>query len=390
MPQLCFFGVLALCLCSASSIFLPSPSCLMGDGVSGLTCPVPPFAPTPSSATFWAVDWALRNSTACMPELAGALNNISFSPAHHWGLASLDWAVGRGTWFHPAAPNTSTCEATSIANCRALKASGALTRCGIYRNIELALQWLESNRAVMYDPSKADWFLQFTDGEGHKNGTIYNQRRTEGDQFFIDYRNLDAVAYFANVTVSLLVENDIDLTFTDDAVGIPVEHPQLPALLRLSPAEVAHIQFATQAYGQYLATALAANGKTCWDCVSGLNLGPRPTQANCATLVRELCDPGGQGRSMFMGYSGGGNLNQTIAAFLITRPPMALLGSRWQDAEWSPLFEMDVGEPVGLCVEGPQGVFGRQWTRGRAELDCNTFQANLPFTLPKVLARRGV
>jgi hypothetical protein len=83
-----------------------------------------------------------------------------------------------------------------------------------------------------------------------------------------------------------------------------------------------------------------------------------------------------------MGYSGGGTLNQTIAAFLVTRPPMALLGSRWQDASWSPLFELDAGEPAGLCEEGPQGVFSRQWTQGRAALDCNTWEASLPFSVP--------
>ena len=363
---------------SAAPVF-PSPSCLMGDGVHGLTCP----PPTLDLNTSWVVDYSLRNSTACMPELSGALNNVSFAPAagHHWGLVSLDWAVGRGTWLNPAAPNASTCEATSIANCRALKASGAVARCSIYHNVELALQWLESNRAVMYDPEKADWFLQFTNGAGLKNGTIFNQRRAEGDQYFIDYRNPAAAAYFARAIVTLLVENDVDATFTDDRDGIPVEHPQLPALLRLSPAEVADIQFATQAFGQYLAVALAANGKTCWDCLAGLNLGPRPTRQNCAPLMRELCAPAAQGRSMFMGFSGGPDLNQTIAAFLITRPPVALLGSRWQDASWSPLFELDAGLPQALCEESPTtpGVFSRRWSKGVAQLDCNAWAADLPF-----------
>lgn len=349
---------------------------MMGDGINGLTCPVPVLGG-------WLVDYSLRNSTACMPELAGSLNNLSFAPApgHHWGLVSLDWAVGRGTWFNPAFPNESTCEATSIANCQALKASGAVTRCSIYHNVELALQWLESNRAVMYDAAKKDWFLQFTDGQGNKNGTIFNQRRAEGDQYFIDYRNADAAAYFARAIVTLLVDNDIDATFTDDRDGIPTEHPQLPALLRLSPAEVADIQFATQAFGQYLATALAANGKTCWDCLAGLNLGPSPTQGNCAPLLRQLCAPSAQGRSMFMHWSGGEALNQTLAAFLITRPPVALLGSRWQDAQWSPLFELDAGVPVGLCEEAAPGVFTRAWTRGVVKLDCQQWEADLPFAL---------
>jgi len=46
----------------------------------------------------------------------------------------------------------------------------------------------------VYDPSKSDWFLQYTDGQGHKNGTIFNQPRAEGDQFFIDWRNPDGEA----------------------------------------------------------------------------------------------------------------------------------------------------------------------------------------------------
>jgi hypothetical protein len=41
--------------------------------------------------------------------------------------------------------------------------------------MELALQALESQRAVMYDPTKKYFFLQYTDGAGNKNGTIYNE-----------------------------------------------------------------------------------------------------------------------------------------------------------------------------------------------------------------------
>lgn len=375
------FHVALLSLRSASSLILPSPSCLMGDGITGLTCTVPALPVNGTSG--WVVDWSLRNSTACMPELSGALNNISFTPEHHWGLASLDWSVGKGTWLNKTDLNSSTCQATSIANCRALKASGNLTRCFIYNNVELALQWLETSRSVMYDDSKKDWFLQYTDGNGHKTGEIYNEKRAEGDQFFIDYRNADAAAYFTRAILTTLIDNDIDGTFTDDRDGIPVEHPTLPATLRLSAQEVAEIQFATQAFGQYLSTALAANGKTCWDCLSGLNLGKRPVPGTeCAPLMRTLCDPGAQSRSMFMGFSGGaaqGDLNQTIAAFLVTRPPVAFLGSRWQDAAWEPLFDLDVGEPLGLCEETRPGVFTRAWSEGVASLDCNTWTAALPF-----------
>ena len=65
-----------------------------------------------------------------------------------------------------------------------LKEAGLASRCFIYHNMELALEWLESQRLVMYDDTKADYFLQYTDGQGNKNGTIYNEPREEGDQFF--------------------------------------------------------------------------------------------------------------------------------------------------------------------------------------------------------------
>ena len=53
--------------------------------------------------------------------------------------------------------------------------------------MELALEWEESQRKVMYDPSKADYFLQYN------NGTIYNEGIEFGDQFFWNYTNKEAV-----------------------------------------------------------------------------------------------------------------------------------------------------------------------------------------------------
>ena len=126
--------------------------------------------------------------------------------------------MARSVWFTGNTSNT-TCEATSREGCRRLKAAGKARMCFICawllgqaqltrrsapppfhpshaysahahslprtadHNMELALEWLESQRAVMYDPSKADLFLQYTDGHGHKTGKIYNEARAEGDQF---------------------------------------------------------------------------------------------------------------------------------------------------------------------------------------------------------------
>lgn len=55
------------------------------------------------------------------------------------------------------------------ANCAALKKAGKVRRCTIYHNMQLALQWLESNRAVM-DQAHIDagWYLRFP------NGSVYD------------------------------------------------------------------------------------------------------------------------------------------------------------------------------------------------------------------------
>ena len=57
-------------------------------------------------------------------------------------------------------------------------------------------------------------------------------------------------------------------------------------------------------------------------------------------------------------------VNQTLAAFLVTRPPIAFIGGRLDDQDWHPLFALDVGEPLGqaLCQETTDGVFSRRWT----------------------------
>jgi hypothetical protein len=147
-----------------TSLSLPSPTCAL----NGVPCPPPTWSPT----------WNLTQSTIIQPS-----SNSFFLPNHTFGLISLDWTVARSIWFQGNTKNT-TCEATSITGCKMLKDAGLTTRCFIYHNMELALEWLESQRLVMYDDTKADYFLQYTDGKGNKNGTIYNEARQEGDQFF--------------------------------------------------------------------------------------------------------------------------------------------------------------------------------------------------------------
>ena len=126
-----------------------------------IPCPVP-------KGWVEAANWNLTESTICQP--AGMASGPGyFVTPDPWGLVSLDWSVAQSHW-NPTGNNT----AVSVENCRLLKAQGVIKRCFIYHNLALSLEWLEWQREAMYDESKSDYFLQYTDGMGNKNGTIYN------------------------------------------------------------------------------------------------------------------------------------------------------------------------------------------------------------------------
>ena len=98
--------------------------------------------------------------------------------------------------------------------------------------------------------------------------------------------------------------------------------------------------------------------------------------------MRTMCAPAMQGAPLMTAMDNApDNANQTIAAFLITRPPYAYIGWGWEsdDRQWNDLFYLQAGEPTGLCVESPVGVFSRPWTLGTPQLDCNAYTAELPF-----------
>jgi hypothetical protein len=140
----------------------PPPHSMPDCAVNGTACPPPT----------WVPNWNLTQSTTIQPS-----GDTFFDPEHPWGLISLDWSVARGIWFAKGR-NKTNCEAVSTEGCRRLKTSGKAARCFIYHNMELALEWEETQRAVMYKADTADYFIQYTDGKGNKNGTIYNGSST--------------------------------------------------------------------------------------------------------------------------------------------------------------------------------------------------------------------
>ena len=56
----------------------------------------------------------------------------------------------------------------------------------------------------MDDPTKRDFFLQYTDGKGNKNGTIYAEDIVFGRQWFWDHTNPQAADYFVTSVVESL------------------------------------------------------------------------------------------------------------------------------------------------------------------------------------------
>jgi hypothetical protein len=154
------------------------------------SCPIP---------RGWEVDWSVVNSTALMSVVCSA---DEFKPVHRWGYVTLDWQTGWKRWVNQD-PRKATCEATSSANCMRLKQAGKVKRCGIYHNMELALEWLESERAVMDDAHiKQGWFLTYP------NGTVFDTKQhvatstVQMSQYIIDWRNADAADYFVGAIVN--------------------------------------------------------------------------------------------------------------------------------------------------------------------------------------------
>ena len=77
-----------------------------------------------------------------------------------------------------------------------MKAASPDVKVLVYRNCMYALQWLESERAVMYDSAHADFFLR------DKSGAIYNAPAKEGDQYLWNYSNPAAARYKMDVVIS--------------------------------------------------------------------------------------------------------------------------------------------------------------------------------------------
>ena len=339
-----------------------SPTCAL----NGTACPPPR----------WPPQWNLTLSTVCQPSTT---DYFLPPPAQPWGLISLDWSVASSVWQHPN-QSQSTCEETSVEGCRRIKKAFPGTRCFIYHNMELALQAFSTQRRVMYDSSKADYFIQYTDGMGHKNGTIYNEPGGPGDQYFWDFRLDEVKHYYVSSVLSTLVDDAVDGTFTDDVTGWPEEHEAGPGNVNMSDADVVDVKYHTGLASAMVVDAVVAKGKYNWQAFGAQDgVGPGIDNSTCTAFLTQRCTPAFQQQAITMQFDPS-NALQSIAGFLIVRGPTAYLGFGWESdqSDWNQLFLLQVGEPKGQCVLASSGVFVREWTYGNVTLDCGKWQAVVP------------
>ena len=367
---------------------------------------VPPCSVTqgtpPCPAPTWAPVWQLNRSTICQPGGDTGESWLDAAAAARWGLVSLDWSVANAVWRGNGDPSNMTGAATLVEQCRRIKAVDPTTKCFVYRNTELALEWLEPQRVVMRDPAFASYFLQYQPGNP-QNGTVgtpYNEDAGGPGagcrQFFWNYSNPDAFEYVLGVSEQGALGTSspfVDGTFLDDSQAIPQEHPDAPQNMGLSAMQLLDAQNSTYAFVNAAVSALAASGHYIWQGFDGEQqgdpdgVGAAPTRDTCAAFMETVCDPAWQTvpRTMLWPSSSEDKL-PVLAAFLVSRGPWSYIGYGWAGGgsihlpEWEPLWDAyDVGEPTGLCVESPPGVFSRTWSKGSASLDCSSWTATLKF-----------
>ena len=379
--------------------------CAAAPGGSALPL-VPPCSVTqgtpPCPAPTWAPVWALNRSTICQPGGNVGDSWLDAEKAARWGLISLDWSVANAVWRGNGDVSNMTGAATLVEQCRRIKAVDPTTKCFVYRNTELALEWLEPQRAVMRDPAFVDFFLQYQPSSPANGtpGTPYNEDAGGPGagcrQFFWNFSNADAFEYVLGVSEQGALGTGsefVDGTFLDDSQAIPQEHDSAPSNMGLSAMQLLEVQNASWAFFNAAVAALSSKSKFIWQGFNGLEegdpdgVGSSPTQGTCAAYMAIVCAPEWQGipRTMLWPSAQADKL-PVLASFLVSRGPYDYLGYGWYGGgsvsipEFDPLWDAyDVGEPTGACTETSPGVFSRTWSKGSATLDCGTWTATLNF-----------
>jgi len=333
------------------------------------TCPPPRWKPV----------WDLAASTFMQPCNHSGYFDPSF--AAKYGLVSFDWNNAKDLWI--AYPRDQRkCEEMLVEQAKMVKELNPATRIFVYRNLELSLEWLSSERAIMYNNATVDWFLRW------KNGSIYQIDILAGDEFFWNFSNGNAVDYFIE-TVSLgsngLGSKWVDGVFTDDSDGTFQEHKQAVKDLKLSHEEIDALEDANnQMYDKLIARLVEAGGYNYQAFHSGdsAEVILEEPGVNCTQWMRRWCAED-HDIPMLVEQPVSRLTNSTIAGFLIARGPHWWIGSSWHGCkkpERPKLLDvLDVGVPLSGCQEQSDGYFERVYEKGNAALDCADLSSVLDF-----------
>lgn len=356
---------------------------------------------------------AYNMSGMYIPQLAARFGAISFDHdnARQIWLASIP----NGSVHHLGLPSS---EELLARQCRLVKQVNPHTRCLVYRNAALGLQWLSSQAAAMYGPDNETLFLHTP-----AVGPIYNMAaavpwpngsaHTPLDQYFWNFSE-PSTSRMWNATV-LFGEHALSSPYVDgffiddDAFGR--EHPTLQNDTGMSDAAV--VSFADKQHASLVRSfeSVIAAGGLVWNAMRDPDgyearawgaSTQNPTAANCSAWMAEKCGRDYSDHTMLMTpkcsqHTGRCDAtNASAAAFMLLRGPHAFWGGGFwwgNNAVTQPtLFDerignLDPGTPLGGCVAPSAGkgqVFTRKFTRLTVTLDCTKFQGRFePVVLPQ-------
>jgi hypothetical protein len=334
---------------------------------SASTCALTSWHP-PCPLPKWTPQWSMKHSTVIQP--ANTSGYLDAKYGSQWGLVSLDWANAMPVWMRNGRKHAD-CEKTNSYNCQMMKQINPNMKCFIYHNMELALGWLESQKALMGIP---ELFLRY------KNGSIYNEPISQGDQFFWDFRNLKTQEAFVDSIVSSVTAagDFVDGTFTDDVDGLPNEHPDAAKNVGLTSAEVDELRAATQKTNQNMIEKLVSIGKYNWHAFATQDgVDGSFSKSTCQAFMEGRCREDFQSVPWLM-QADDRIADQAVAAFMISRGPIAFYGYGWVGQNVFPKLpansDWDFGEPLGICKQTSAGVFVREFRKASIQLDCDAFK----------------
>eukprot|EP01060_Flectonema_neradi_P013362 TRINITY_DN20127_c0_g1_i1.p1 TRINITY_DN20127_c0_g1~~TRINITY_DN20127_c0_g1_i1.p1 ORF type:complete len:365 (+),score=53.45 TRINITY_DN20127_c0_g1_i1:1034-2128(+) len=351
------------------------------------------------SAAAWKAEWELSRVTSFYGTNGSGYLDADY--ANFYGVIGVDWGNARAVW-QKGNPQTFKGEEALVTQANMFKSTNPNVRVLIYRNTELALGWMVTQRNVMADPKYSNYFLKYPTplteppncverSTAHDGIYCETEGGGGGSQYFWDYRNEEVQDFFVNnismgPTAGML--DVADGLFMDDDQGLPEEHPHVQPRLNLTQSEMNALHVgAVAAYNKTL-DRLQSLGKITWQELMRQQISlPKNTSSpeDCSAIMRSFCSkqhsPGIYWIQADVQQS---TLVENIAMFLVGRGPNAILAfNSWGNQQIrppkDPILQTVNGVPTSDCSEFEPQSFRRSWSRGEAVFHCSNFTGELHF-----------